>query len=77
MTVPSADRAAVAEVLRRVRIVHLARMRPRRLAFVRARDGQLSLADEAVREAVTRLVSSRLRARKEPAKTVRSRRSGR
>lgn len=40
----------------RLQAVAIARMPPRRLALVTARGAQLSLADQAVREAVTRLV---------------------
>jgi LysR family transcriptional regulator, nitrogen assimilation regulatory protein len=64
---------AIPPDLRRVRIVRIAKMPPRRLAIVSARDVQLSLADRAVREGVTRLVSSRLHGPTGPAKKVRSR----
>jgi DNA-binding transcriptional LysR family regulator len=51
---------AIPPELRHVRIVRIANMPPRRLAIVRARDAQLSMADQAVRDGVFRLVSSRL-----------------
>jgi DNA-binding transcriptional LysR family regulator len=51
---------AIPPELRHVRIVRIAKMPPRRLAIVRARDVQLSMADQAVRDGVTRLVSSRM-----------------
>jgi DNA-binding transcriptional LysR family regulator len=40
-----------------LRAVTIARMPPRRLAIVNARDAQLSLADQAVRESIARLVA--------------------
>jgi DNA-binding transcriptional LysR family regulator len=64
---------AIPPELRDVRIVSIARMPPRRLAIVSARDAQLSLADQAVRESVIRLVASRLEARARPTRAVRSR----
>jgi DNA-binding transcriptional LysR family regulator len=51
---------AIPPELRHVRIVRIAKMPPRRLAIVRARDAQLSMADQAVYDGVVRLVSSRL-----------------
>jgi DNA-binding transcriptional LysR family regulator len=68
---------AIPPELRHVRIVRIAKMPPRRLAIVRARDAQLSMADQAVRDAVKRLVSSRAYGPDPtpPAKAVRSRRS--
>ena len=47
---------AIPPELQRVRIVGIADMPPRRLALVQARDAQLSLADQAVRDSVGRLV---------------------
>jgi len=64
---------AIPPDLHDIRIVNIARLPPRRLAIVSARDVQLSLADQAVRESVTRLVASRLEARARPAQAVRSR----
>lgn len=64
---------AIPPDLRDVRIVTISRLPPRRLAIVSARDAQLSLADQAVRESVTRLVASRLEARSRSAVAVRSR----
>jgi DNA-binding transcriptional LysR family regulator len=64
---------AIPPDLRDIRIVNIARLPPRRLAIVSARDAQLSLADQAVRESVTRLVASRLEARARPPQAVRSR----
>ena len=68
---------AIPPELKRVRIVTIANLPPRRLAIVSARDAQLSLADQAVRESVGRLVethmSSRVSSRAKPAKKVRSR----
>jgi LysR family hydrogen peroxide-inducible transcriptional activator len=63
---------AIPPDLRNVRIVNIARMPPRRLAIVSARDVQLSLADQAVRESVTRLVASRLEARSRAPRSKRS-----
>jgi LysR family nitrogen assimilation transcriptional regulator len=64
---------AIPPELHNIRIVNIARMPPRRLAIVSARDVQLSLADQAVRESVTRLVASRVNGRTPPARAVRSR----
>jgi hypothetical protein len=71
---------AIPPELRDVRIVRIAKMPPRRLAIVRARDAQLSMADQAVRDGVKRLVSSRAHGPEPVAsgpapKAVRSRRS--
>lgn len=70
---------AIPPELRRVRIVRISKMPPRRLAIVRARDAQLSMADQAVHDGVKRLVSSRAHgpepAAATAAKAVRSRRS--
>jgi len=51
---------AVPTELRSLRTVALAGVPPRRLALVTARDAHLSLADRAVRDAVRRLVTSRV-----------------
>lgn len=51
---------AIPPELRHVRVVRIANMPPRRLALVRSRDVQLSMADQAVRDGVNRLVSSRV-----------------
>ncbi len=64
---------AIPPDLRNVRIVNIAKMPPRRLAIVSARDTQLSMADQAVRDSVIRLVSSRLQARARTVKAVPSR----
>jgi LysR family hydrogen peroxide-inducible transcriptional activator len=56
-----------------LRAVAIARMPPRRLAIVNARDVQLSLADRAVRDSVVRIVETHQGARRRPAKTVPSR----
>ncbi len=64
---------AIPPELERVRIVTIANLPPRRLAIVSARDAQLSLADQAVRESVRRLVESHVKTRVKPAKQVRSR----
>ena len=64
---------AIPPELRRVRTVTIAGMPPRRLAMVTARDVQLSLADQAVRDSVRSLVEKHLRARPQPAKKVPSR----
>ncbi len=64
---------AIPPDLRGVQVVTIAKMPPRRLAIVTARDVQLSLADRAVRDSVTRLVSSRRRAGVAQAKQVPSR----
>ena len=58
---------------RRVRTVTLAGLPPRRLAMVSARDAQLSLADQAVRDSVRNLVEKHVRSREQPAKKVWSR----
>ncbi len=64
---------AIPPELQRVRIVSIANLPPRRLAIVSARDAQLSLADQAVRESVGRLVETHMSTRAKPAKKVRSR----
>lgn len=68
---------AIPPELKRVRIVTIANLPPRRLAIVSARDAQLSLADQAVRESVGRLVETHMESRvsthAKPAKKVRSR----
>jgi LysR family hydrogen peroxide-inducible transcriptional activator len=53
-----------------LRVVAIARMPPRRLAIVNARDVQLSLADRAVREGITRIVASHQGAHHELAQEV-------
>jgi LysR family transcriptional regulator, nitrogen assimilation regulatory protein len=60
-----------------VRVVSIADIPPRRLAVVRARDVQLSLADEAVRESIDRLIEGRSGSRTPAAGAVRSRADGR
>jgi LysR family hydrogen peroxide-inducible transcriptional activator len=55
-----------------LRAVTIARVPPRRLAIVNARDVQLSLADRAVREGVMRIVGSHERARAAASSAVRS-----
>jgi DNA-binding transcriptional LysR family regulator len=64
---------AIPPELRRVRTVTISGLPPRRLAMVSARDAQLSLADQAVRDSVGNLVEKHVRARGQPAKKVRSR----
>jgi DNA-binding transcriptional LysR family regulator len=64
---------AIPPELRRVRTVTIAGLPPRRLAMVSARDAQLSLADQAVRESVHSLVENHKRTREQPTKKVRSR----
>jgi len=68
---------AIPPELKRVRIVTIANLPPRRLAIVSARDAQLSLADQAVRESVGRLVATHIESRvstpAKRAKKVRSR----
>ncbi len=55
-----------------LRAVAIARMPPRRLAIVNARDVQLSLADQAVRESVVRIIGTHEGARAAAANAVRS-----
>jgi DNA-binding transcriptional LysR family regulator len=64
---------AIPPELRRVRTVTIAGLPPRRLAMVSARDAQLSLADQAVRDSVRDLVEKHMRSREQPLKKVRSR----
>lgn len=67
---------AIPPELKGLRIVTIANLPPRRLAIVSARDAQLSLADQAVRESVGRLVATHMSSRVSratPAKKVRSR----
>ena len=64
---------AIPPVVENVRIVTIDKMPPRRLALIRARDIQLSLADQAVRESIDRIIAIRRKERAEPAKAVRSR----
>jgi DNA-binding transcriptional LysR family regulator len=59
-----------------LRAVAIARMPPRRLAIVNARDTQLSLADQAVRESIVRMVAARRGAHDGAAKAVPSPRTG-
>ena len=56
-----------------LRAVAIARMPPRRLAIVHARDVQLSMADQAVRESVGRLIARHLGAHDGAAREVPSR----
>ncbi|HEY7104965.1 MAG TPA: LysR substrate-binding domain-containing protein [Acidimicrobiia bacterium] len=58
-----------------LRAVTIARMPPRRLAIVHARDVQLSLADRAVRESVDRIVADHEGARIAEVRAVRSAKS--
>ena len=64
---------AIPPELRHVRTVTIAGLPPRRLAMVSARDAQLSLADQAVRDSVRDLVEKHMRSREQPTKKVRSR----
>lgn len=64
---------AIPPVVENVRIVTIDKMPPRRLALIRARDIQLSLADQAVRESIDRIIAIRRKERAEPAEAVRSR----
>jgi DNA-binding transcriptional LysR family regulator len=64
---------AIPPELTHARTVKLSGLPPRRLAMVTARDVQMSLADQAVRESVRYLVEKHMRARDEPPKQVRSR----
>jgi len=50
---------AIPPVVDHVRILRIEKMPPRRLALVRARDIQFSLADQAVRESIERIVAGR------------------
>jgi DNA-binding transcriptional LysR family regulator len=50
---------AIPPVLDHVRILQIEKMPPRRLALVRARDIQFSLADQAVRESIDHIVAAR------------------
>jgi DNA-binding transcriptional LysR family regulator len=50
---------AIAQTADGVRTLTIDRMPPRRLAIVRGRDVQLSLADQAVREAIDRIIATR------------------
>ena len=65
---------AIPAIVENVRIVTIDKMPPRRLALIRARDIQLSLADQAVRERIERSVAARLSARVEAPQPVPSRR---
>jgi LysR family hydrogen peroxide-inducible transcriptional activator len=64
---------AIPPDLSNVRIVKIDKMPPRRLGIVHARDVQLSMADQAVRDGVFRIVSARVEARPTAPKPVRSR----
>jgi LysR family hydrogen peroxide-inducible transcriptional activator len=64
---------AIPPELAGARTVRIAGLPPRRLAMVTARDAQMSLADEAVRESVRSLVEKHMRSRARPQKQVRSR----
>ena len=64
---------AIPPELASARTVRISGLPPRRLAMVSARDTQMSLADQAVRESVRNLVEKHLQTRDRPAKKVRSR----
>jgi DNA-binding transcriptional LysR family regulator len=64
---------AIPPELEDARTVTISGLPPRRLAMVSARDAQLSLADQAVRDSVHSLVEKHMRARERPVKKVRSR----
>jgi DNA-binding transcriptional LysR family regulator len=64
---------AIPPELADARTVRLAGLPPRRLAMVSARDVQMSLADQAVRDSVRRLVEKHMQTRVKPKKQVRSR----
>jgi LysR family transcriptional regulator, nitrogen assimilation regulatory protein len=64
---------AIPPELEDARTVTIAGLPPRRLAMVSARDAQLSLADQAVRDSVHSLVETHMRTRARPTKKVRSR----
>jgi DNA-binding transcriptional LysR family regulator len=64
---------AIPPELEQARTVTISGLPPRRLAIVAARDAQLSLADQAVRESVHNLVEKHMAARARPTRTVRSR----
>jgi LysR family hydrogen peroxide-inducible transcriptional activator len=64
---------AIPPELADARMVRIAGLPPRRLALVSARDAQVSLADQAVRESVRSLVEHHMRTRARPPKQVRSR----
>jgi DNA-binding transcriptional LysR family regulator len=55
------------------RVVRIAGLPPRRLAIVSARDAQMSLADQAVRESVRRLVAQHMESRSKTRRQVRPR----
>ena len=63
---------AIPPELAHARTVRIAGLPPRRLAMVTARDAQLSLADQAVRESVRNLVEKHLHTRSRPQARVRS-----
>ena len=63
---------AIPPELGALRAVAIARMPPRRLAIVNARDVQLSLADQAVRESVVRIIGTHEGARAAAANALRS-----
>ena len=64
---------AIPPEITNVRTVRISGLPPRRLAMVSARDVQMSLADQAVRESVRRLVAKHMQTRSKPKKKVRSR----
>jgi LysR family hydrogen peroxide-inducible transcriptional activator len=64
---------AIPPELTNARTVRIDGLPPRRLAMVTARDVQMSLADQAVRDSVRRLVAKHMQARAAPRKQVRSR----
>jgi LysR family hydrogen peroxide-inducible transcriptional activator len=57
---------AIPPDISRARTVHIAGLPPRRLAIVSARDAQMSLADQAVRDCVRNLVAKHLQTRARP-----------
>jgi LysR family hydrogen peroxide-inducible transcriptional activator len=63
---------AIPPELAGARMVRIAGLPPRRLAIVSARDAQISLADQAVRESVHSLVDKHMSSRSRPRKRVRS-----
>jgi DNA-binding transcriptional LysR family regulator len=60
-----------------VRILQIEEMPPRRLALIRARDIQFSLADQAVRESIDRIVAARRATRETRRRSVRTRAANR
>jgi LysR family hydrogen peroxide-inducible transcriptional activator len=64
---------AIPPELTNARTVRIDGLPPRRLAMVTARDVQMSLADQAVRDSVRSLVEQHMQTRAKPRKQVRSR----